>query len=165
VVRDGKVIHSHCHLFRSSLPLAEVLGSFLAQYYLAERYIPPEVLCGSEFPDREILEASLRERRGGPVTIAVPQRGKKLELVEMARSNAENFFQVERTRAERMDLLVASLKERLGLRPPGPSSAGHLELPGPWRWEPWCDSRMASQPRTATGSTRSARSPGPMTSG
>ena len=118
VVRDGKVIHSHCHLFRSSLPLAEVLGSFLAQYYLAERYIPPEVLCGSEFPDREVLEASLGERRGGPVTISVPQRGKKLELVEMARSNAENFFQVERTRAERMDLLIASLKERLGLRRP-----------------------------------------------
>ncbi len=118
VVRDGKVIHSHCHVFRSPLPLPEILGSFLAQYYLAERYIPPEVLSGEDFSDREVLAESLRARRGGPVSVSVPRRGAKLELVEMARNNAENFFQVERTRAERLAHLASSLGERLGLRRP-----------------------------------------------
>ncbi len=115
VVREGKMIHSHCHTFRSGLSTPDILGSFLAQYYLAERYIPPEILCEVDFPDREVLETSLRQRRGRPVSLKVPRRGEQRSLVEMARSNAANTFQVERTRAEQVDLLLKTLEERLGL--------------------------------------------------
>ncbi len=118
LVRDGKVVHSHCHSFKSALSSPEILASFLAQYYLRERYIPAEILCEMDFPDRKVLEESLAARRGRPVAIRVPRRGEKLHLVAMARSNAENAFQVEQSRAERIELLLASLEEKLGLRRP-----------------------------------------------
>jgi excinuclease ABC subunit C len=118
-VREGKIVHSHCHTFKSPLPTPEILGSFLAQFYLTERHLPAEVLSELDFPDRPVLEASLRARRGRAVSILVPQRGEKLRLVEMAHANAENAFQMERTRAQQVELLLGSLRERLSLpRPP-----------------------------------------------
>jgi excinuclease ABC subunit C len=119
VIREGKMVHSHCHSFRSRLPTPEVFGSFLAQLYLADRYVPREIICELDFPDRPMLAASLAARRGRPVAIIVPRRGEKLRLVEMARSNAENAFHLEQSREESVRILLESLGERLGLaRPP-----------------------------------------------
>ncbi len=115
LVREGKVVHSRCHSFRSDLPTPDILGSFLAQYYLRDRYIPAEILSEFDFPDRKLLEESLADRRGRSVAITVPRRGEKLQILAMARSNAENAFQIERGQAEKQELIIESLKEKLSL--------------------------------------------------
>jgi excinuclease ABC subunit C len=118
VVREGKIVNSHCHMFRTSLEPEEVLSSFVAQYYLADRCVPPEVLCDLEFPDRPLLEKWLGERRGAAVTVAVPQRGDKAGLVGLARKNAINSFRLETSREEQVEALHVSLMRHLGLAQP-----------------------------------------------
>jgi excinuclease ABC subunit C len=72
----------------ADVPEAEVLSSFLAQFY--EDMPPPRrVLVDRELPDRELLEEALCERSGHKVAIEVPKRGDRAKLLEQARRNAE----------------------------------------------------------------------------
>ena len=118
LVRDGRIVTSVSHTFRTALEPEEVLASFLTQYYIVERYVPPEILCDRDFPDRSLLEEWLRDRRKLRVEICVPERGDKAKLVEMARRNAQSSFAVERTKEERWESLLGSLKDRLGTMSP-----------------------------------------------
>ncbi|MEB3179895.1 MAG: excinuclease ABC subunit UvrC [Nostocaceae cyanobacterium] len=77
----------------------EVMGTIL-QRVLEEHYqtadaveIPSEILVQHELPDGEILADILRERKGRKVTIVVPQRQTKAELIEMVERNAEYELQ------------------------------------------------------------------------
>src|SRR5690606_20506065 len=93
----------------------EVPSGFLSQYYLAERFSPPANLVSEDFSDRHLLEGWLTERRGSKVRIHVPQRGDKVALVDLARKNARNSFDIDRTKEERTESLICSLGERLEL--------------------------------------------------
>ncbi len=115
LVREGRIVNTHCHTFRTSLELEDVIASFLTQYYTAERYIPPEILCDRDFDDRETLESWLRERKGRKTSILVPQRGEKRRLVEMAEKNCRNAFALARSDAERLEGLLESLRVKLDL--------------------------------------------------
>ena len=117
LVREGKIISSRTHSFRTELRRAEVLSSFLTQCYLTDRYIPPEILCDSDFRDRELLESWLSEKRGRRSRITLPQRGDKAAIIRLANRNAHNSFRIERDEQERMETLLESLEK-------------HLELPG-----------------------------------
>src|SRR5437868_5979247 len=70
-----------------SLPVAEVLGSFLAQFY-DDKPIPPLILLSHEIEETALLEEALATHAGRKVEIAVPQRGEKRALVEHAVTNA-----------------------------------------------------------------------------
>ena len=117
LVREGKIISSRTHSFRTELRRAEVLSSFLTQCYLTDRYIPPEIRCDSDFRDRELLESWLSEKRGRRSRITLPQRGDKAAIIRLANRNAHNSFRIERDEQERMETLLESLEK-------------HLELPG-----------------------------------
>src|SRR5215212_6493639 len=70
------------------VPEAEVLSSFLVQFY--EDMPPPKrILVDRELPDRELLEEALSERAARRVSIEVPKRGDRRKLLEQARRNAE----------------------------------------------------------------------------
>ncbi|MGD8329710.1 MAG: excinuclease ABC subunit UvrC [Acidobacteriota bacterium] len=71
---------------------AELLASFLQQYYHGEQYFPPEVCVPFTVAEQETIEAWLRQQRGGAVHIVVPQRGEKKRLLELVASNAELAF-------------------------------------------------------------------------
>ncbi len=67
---------------------ATVLQEFLTQFYDEAAHIPREVLLPHDVEEAQIIEQWLRQKRSQKVTITVPQRGKKKELVEMATTNA-----------------------------------------------------------------------------
>ena len=72
----------------NDIPEAEVLSSFLAQFY--EDMPPPRrILLDRELPDRGLLEEALSERAGRKVAIEQPRRGSLRKLIEQARRNAE----------------------------------------------------------------------------
>ncbi|HZU51867.1 MAG TPA: excinuclease ABC subunit UvrC [Sphingomicrobium sp.] len=72
----------------SEVPEAEVLSSFLVQFY--EDMPPPKrILLDRELGDRELLEEALSARAERKVVIEVPQRGARARLLEQARRNAE----------------------------------------------------------------------------
>ena len=75
------------------VPDAQVLSSFLAQYYATAARTPPkEVLLPAELGADDDTEAALTDLRGSRCLIRVPKRGEKLRLIELANENAHAFF-------------------------------------------------------------------------
>jgi len=96
-----------------------LLANFLTQYYDDGRLIPRNVLAQALPEPTGELERWLRERRGGAVTLTVPQRGDKADLVRLALKNAEDALLKHRQSAIVKDMrtrqAMLELKEALGL--------------------------------------------------
>jgi excinuclease ABC subunit C len=71
----------------SDLPLAEVLESFVGQFY-DERTAPKLILTSEELPGGALLAEALGLRAEHRVEISTPQRGEKREIMERALTNA-----------------------------------------------------------------------------
>jgi excinuclease ABC subunit C len=64
----------------------------LKQLYIDQHYVPRTILVPVDFDDRETLAALLTERTGHKIEIAVPQRGDKKSLVDLAGQNARQSY-------------------------------------------------------------------------
>ena len=69
-----------------------VFSALLKQLYIDQNYVPRSVLVPVDFDDREALAALLAERTGHRVEIAIPQRGEKRSLVDLAGQNAKQSY-------------------------------------------------------------------------
>jgi excinuclease ABC subunit C len=76
----------------------ELFSALLKQLYLGQPYVPRNIYVPVEFEDREELEDVLSEQLAGEgaratrVHIAVPQRGDKRELIDLAGNNAKQSY-------------------------------------------------------------------------
>jgi excinuclease ABC subunit C len=70
-----------------SLSAAEVLSSFLAQFY-DDKPRPRTILISEEIAERELLSEALTTKSGYSVEVAAPKRGEKKDLVDHALANA-----------------------------------------------------------------------------
>lgn len=114
-VRDGQVSGAETFYFENAVQAtAEHLSSFLNQYYQSGAPIPEEVLVAEEIPDGAALAALLSERAKRSVTIAVPQRGERATLVELAKKNANVAFNEGRGNNRNREILD-DLQELLSL--------------------------------------------------
>lgn len=100
----------------------EVIAAFLKQFYEEAAYVPPEVLLPGQIEEALIIEQWLKAKRGAKVTLRVPRRGKKRELVSLAAENAAETLAALRAQwqadAHKHEQALAELQEALGL--PGP---------------------------------------------
>jgi excinuclease ABC subunit C len=71
----------------SEVPLAEVLESFIGQFY-DERTAPRLILTSEDLPGRALLSEALALRAEHKIEISTPQRGEKREIMERALTNA-----------------------------------------------------------------------------
>jgi excinuclease ABC subunit C len=69
-----------------------VFSALLKQLYIDQHYVPRTILVPAEFADREALAALLSERTGHKIEIALPQRGDKKSLVDLAGQNAHQSY-------------------------------------------------------------------------
>lgn len=93
---------------------AEILSSFLAQYYL-NHDVPGEILV-SELPDdADVLADMLTLKQGRKVVIRQPQRGERSKWVELAQRNAEQALQMQVLSKAGMQQRLFALKETLGM--------------------------------------------------
>jgi excinuclease ABC subunit C len=69
-----------------------VFSALLKQLYIDQQYVPRSILVPTDFDDREALAALLSERTGHRIEIAVPQRGEKRSLVDLAGQNAKQSY-------------------------------------------------------------------------
>ncbi len=69
-----------------------VFSALLTQLYLDQPYVPRTILVPVDFPDRETLAGLLSERANHRIEIAVPQRGEKRSLVDLAGQNAKQSY-------------------------------------------------------------------------
>ncbi|HAE44632.1 MAG TPA: excinuclease ABC subunit C [Lachnospiraceae bacterium] len=121
-VRGGKLIGRE-HFFLTADDTddpAQVVSSFITQYYSGAPFIPRELMLETDIPDRQLIERWLTERRGSKVVIRIPQRGMKEKLVALAHDNAEMVLSKDRERLKREELrtigAVREIAELLGLR-------------------------------------------------
>ncbi len=77
---------------------ADVVASFIQQFYESATYVPREIIVPIELPERELIEGWLSERRGSKVQLLAPQRGEKRRLVEMATTNARESLDMARVK-------------------------------------------------------------------
>jgi excinuclease ABC subunit C len=101
----------------NDLPLAEVLESFVGQFY-DERTAPKLLLTSEELPGCELLAEALALRTGHRVEISTPQRGEKREIMERAMANARE--QLGRRLAENsaQTQLLEGVADTFGLEQP-----------------------------------------------
>ncbi|MBA3446906.1 MAG: excinuclease ABC subunit UvrC [Pseudaminobacter sp.] len=100
-----------------ALEAAEILGSFLAQFY-DDKPCPRLLLLSHAVEDQELLGAALSTRAGHRVTISVPQRGEKKELVDHALQNAREALGRRLAETSTQARLLAGMAETFGLAKP-----------------------------------------------
>ena len=91
---------------------AQVLSSFLKQFYAGTPFIPAEIMMQTEIEDGEIIEDWLTARRKQRVHIRVPKKGTKEKLVELAKENAWMVLSKDRERIKREEgRTIGAVKE------------------------------------------------------
>ena len=99
---------------------AQVLSSFLKQFYAGTPFIPAEIMMQTEIEDGEIIEDWLTARRKQRVHIRVPKTGTKEKLVELAKENAWMVLSKDRERIKREEGrtigAVKEIEDWLGLK-------------------------------------------------
>ena len=117
-VRDGKLVSNRSYSFDDlEFPDSEVLEAVLSQFYQAHpNDVPDEILLPVAISDAQVRAEYLSERRGPKTEILVPQRGDKLRLIEMARTNAQQSFVERRDAGDQAMRMVTELQRKLHLR-------------------------------------------------
>lgn len=119
--RNGKIIGREHYMIRDYYndSYEEIFSSFLKQFYIGASYIPKEIIIEEKPMDIKVLEDWLSEKRGNKVTISVPVKGDKKELVRMVKRNAldmiEKYGDKYKKRAESNRLALEEIKELIGL--------------------------------------------------
>lgn len=119
--RNGKIIGREHYMIRDYYndSYEEIFSSFLKQFYIGASYIPKEIIIEEKPMDLKVLEDWLSEKRGNKVTITVPVKGDKKELVRMVKRNAldmiEKYGDKYKKRAESNRLALEEIKDLIGL--------------------------------------------------
>ena len=116
-VEDGSVTGRETSIFTAPTDEteADTLSALLSQYYLPRGVLPREILLPFAVDELSGLETVLTSRAGHRVTLRVPQRGEKAELLAMAERNAREEVERVTTAAEREDKTLRSLAAMCGL--------------------------------------------------
>ncbi|HTJ41471.1 MAG TPA: excinuclease ABC subunit UvrC [Kofleriaceae bacterium] len=116
-VRAGKLVGRRAfHAREQERPDGEVLADFVQQYYATGTFIPDEVMLSWPIDAPTALGDWLTAGRGRRVSIAMPQRGNRARLVELADKNAAASAASRRGREEDQEAALKKLQERLSLR-------------------------------------------------
>jgi len=122
-VRNGKLVGREYFQLEGAedQPDDEILASFIKQFYDDSSLVPGEIVVPGDIAESEVIERWLADKRGTRVRIAVPRRGRKRELVDVAVENATETLRVLRvahaseTKAEEASGAIEELGAALSL--------------------------------------------------
>ncbi|MBR2823912.1 MAG: excinuclease ABC subunit UvrC [Clostridia bacterium] len=93
----------------------DVIAGFLTQYYEEAALIPRNILCQILPEGMEgQLESWLREKKGSAVSLRIPRRGEKHDLVLLAVKNAEDALKKRNARRTIQEERTVGAAEELG---------------------------------------------------
>jgi excinuclease ABC subunit C len=154
-VRNGKLIGQEHFLLdgaQSEEDIEEATSEFVKQYYEEAQYVPSEIILPTHLEETVIIEQWLRQKKGTKVTLTVPARGGKKDLLEMAATNARQALdEIKQNSARELDRTMGALADL--------QDAVYLEeLPERIEafeddsvWEEWSFSNRASRQKRNTG--------------
>jgi len=116
IVRNGRLIGQEYFILQGTEDEseAEIMGSFLQQYYQQAAGIPDELLLNTELAYQELLEERLADMKGKKVNIHLPQKGDKKKMIEMAERNAAQNLKKEDIRSKYEEKRTSGAVEKLG---------------------------------------------------
>jgi len=123
-VRQGKMVGHDGHALDGAgeATEAELLRGFVLQYYASATHVPRSVILPGPVDEPDLLAGWLSQKRGGPVAIEVPQRGRKRALVQQLAETAAQELEQLRIQADydrsRTEPMLAALAEALDLETP-----------------------------------------------
>ncbi len=123
-VRQGKMVGHDGHALDGAgdAPEPELLRGFMLQYYSSATHVPRTVILPGPVDEPDLLLGWLSEKRGGPVTLEIPQRGRKRGLVTQLAETAKQELEQMRIQADydrsRTEPMLAALAQALDLESP-----------------------------------------------
>jgi excinuclease ABC subunit C len=120
-VRGGKLIGREAFTLQGvgEEKTGQIMTDFVQQYYSATMSIPPLVLLQHPVKDKEVIQKWLSARRGGAVSLRVPERGPARELLNTVEENAVKGVEQLRIKnlaqPSALESALAELKDKLGL--------------------------------------------------
>lgn len=115
-IRSGKMVGRDHYLLDGSEDEQDrdVLGAFLKQYYHQATFIPREILLPFDIGEQVLLADWLTRAKGAKVSLEIPQRGTKRDIVEMAMNNAKKSLEDEAQRIQQANAQTIGAVEELG---------------------------------------------------
>lgn len=94
LMRDGKLVDRQHFIMKDIYreDKADIMSTFLKQYYLDIMYIPKEILLQVEPFDYHAINEFINQKKEGKAKISLPKLGRKKELVDMAYKNANEMI-------------------------------------------------------------------------
>ena len=117
-VRDGQLLEPTFLPLKGAVETDEELLSTLLNTWYGDSEVPAEVLIPRAIEDQEVLEELLGERRGKKVRLAVPHRGHKKRVAELAETNARDRLRRHVDPDDRATEALSDLAEICGLDAP-----------------------------------------------
>jgi excinuclease ABC subunit C len=123
-VRQGKMVGHDGHSLEGAgeAPEPELLRGFLLMYYGSATHIPRTILLAGEVEEPVVVTDWLVQRRGGPVSLEVPQKGRKRALVQQLAETAQDELKQLRIQADydrsRTEPMLTALADALDLDEP-----------------------------------------------
>ncbi len=121
-VREGRLLGKKHHFLGGVMESSEedIISAFIRQFYLQNDFVPAEIHLPAMPPDAEEITAWLSEKSDGKVELFVPQRGAKMQMVEMAEKNAAQMLKERQLKREmkrdRVPQSIYALQRDLGLK-------------------------------------------------
>lgn len=113
-IREGRMIgrdHFYLRIVNEDGP-AQILSSFIKQFYAGTPYIPRELMLQTDIAERAVIEEWLTDKKGQRVYLRVPKRGVKEKLVELAEKNAMIVLTQDREKIKREEgRTIGAVKE------------------------------------------------------
>ena len=117
-IENGDLLGRRVEVLPAAEDAAALLDAVVTQYYLGRELLPREILLPLPVEDMDTLSALLTERCGHTVTLRVPQRGQRRELLDIACRNAREEVERVTSDAERIAGTLRLLQELAGLPVP-----------------------------------------------
>lgn len=89
---------------------AEIISSFIQQYYDASDNIPQEIFVPYDIDNTGVLREWLSEKRGGKVSVVNPRRGEGKAIVRIAETNAKSAYHIQKRHVEKEEALKSLAK-------------------------------------------------------
>ena len=118
IVRNGKMVGEKNYRIKilDDAGNNEILSSFLKQYYADEIILPKTILLPQSIDECSLIEDWLSKKKEGRVRLEIPLRGKKRDLLNMAKENANFALRTELDKGELGLRSLEELKETLELK-------------------------------------------------
>lgn len=96
----------------------DILSVFMMQYYYKREDIPKLIIADHVPEDYDLIRKMLETQSGKKVTFSVPQKGRQMELLKLAKNNSAEYVALRNNRTGKEIIALEQLGKVLGLEKP-----------------------------------------------